>query len=457
MKRLINQFIEQHNLCTKLDSMLIAVSGGVDSIVLAQAMVELGYSVSLAHCNFGLRGEESDLDAQLVQRLASKLDVEIHLKSFDTEQYSEKEHVSIQMAARSLRYEWFTELCKVHGYTKLATAHHRDDQIETVLLNLTRGTGIKGLEGMQPIRPMKKDVAGPMLIRPLLEMSKDLIRSYAVEHKLEWREDASNASNKYKRNSMRNEVIPLLQKQNINFESRFVESVSKFSEAGKIYAAYVENSIAKIKISETEIDIEQLLKSVSPVSILWELLKPMDFHYSTVQDLLACLQNDGETGKTFYSINKMYGVFINRGRLEFGKMDPLDEDSSWDLNLEGDRGSIATAFGLFDYSTLKRGEVEKKELIDPDFAFLDLRNLQFPLKIRKWKAGDRFRPFGMSNYQKVSDFLVNNKVSRFEKEKVCVLLSEEKIVWVAGHRIDNFHGMGEDSTLLLKIRLQKST
>ncbi len=439
MKRDFLSFIEQHNLCTKKDRLLLAVSGGVDSMVLAQLMYDSGFEIYIAHCNFGLRGDESDLDQKFVQDWCNEKKIKGHFTRFDTNSYTEKYGVSTQMAARELRYEWFWKVVEEFNYTKLVTAHHRDDHIETVFLNLARGTGTKGLNG---ILTRNDD-----LIRPMLCFGKDQIVSFAEKEGIKWREDASNDSNKYKRNLLRNKIIPMFNELNVKFKDRMSENIKRFQDSNILLEKFLDQAKAEVLVNDHQLDIKKLMEFETPVLLLNHCLDSKGFSYTQCQHIMDQLQ-DGISGAKFLS--EEHEVLRDRDFLTVR----LKEEGSFLANLMIELNSTEVKKYSHEYGKLSSevlDEVEKQYLKNPDYAYLDYNKLESPLTLRVWKQGDRFVPFGMKNQQKVSDFLINNKVSLFEKEKVCVLLSNKQIVWLVGYRVDSRYGVTDRTTQVLKL------
>lgn len=432
----LHKYNTENGLFRPDDKLLVAVSGGIDSVVLCHLLKEYGAHFAIAHCNFGLRGKESDGDELFVEELAEELEVNIHLKNFDTQNLVKDAGISIQMAARMLRYEWFAELAAKKEYSYIVTAHHQNDLAETILLNLVRGTGIAGLHG---IRPKNGNI-----IRPLLFAGKEEIQEYAKEKKLNWREDSSNGSTKYQRNFLRLEVIPLLKKLNPNFENTLQQSVEKIAAAETVFQNYIEGcryDFLSIKEDHEALEFAFLAEESEPLIILYELLRSYGFNYTQAAEILESL--NAEVGKKFISASHL----LVRDRVAF-IITPITQDTQGDEGLWIEE-NCETAFfpwnGLSLSASVMTG-FEKKDAAS--IAYLDYEKLTFPLYARPWQAGDSFQPFGMKGKKKISDFLNDLKVPVNLKKNITVLLSGNEIVWVAGMRIDDQYKAAENKKTL---------
>lgn len=414
--------IKNENLCSASDQLLLAVSGGVDSVVLCHLCKEAGYKFSIAHCNFGLRGEESEGDELFVNALAARLNVAVHVRKFDTLKYAEVQKVSIQVAARELRYDWFAKLCDSTGSKYVMTAHHRDDNIETLLMNFFKGTGIRGLKGIVP--------KNGGIIRPLLFVSKEVIRTYADEHKVDFREDSSNSSDKYTRNYFRNELIPGLKKVFPQVKENLQENLLRFREIYQVYQAAIDISkqtLMEKKGEDIFIPVLKLLKTNGYRTILFEIIK--DFHFTAAQldDVVRLLYAD--TGK--FVTSSTHRILRNRKWLIMSALVLTDGQifvlNDFETDLDFPAGKLS--FNL----------KETADNISPDplEIQLDPSRIKFPLLIRKWKQGDYFYPLGMAKKKKLSRFLIDQKRSLIEKENTWILESEKRIIWIIGQRIDN--------------------
>lgn len=433
-------FNEQHQLFTPADRLLAAVSGGIDSVVLCQVLHELKVPFGLAHCNFGLRGEESDADELFVKKLAKKFEVPVYVEHFQTQEFAGQEKISIQMAARSLRYDWFEKIRRQHGYDLIATAHHHNDAAESILLNLTKGTGIAGFHGI----PAKVG----RIIRPLLPLTKDDIYDFVTARQLSWREDSSNQNTKYQRNLIRQEVIPLLKKINPNLEQTLAVTIQKVQGVEAVFQAYVDQVRAQVCRQEDEalyLDLSPLRAATSLPVVLAEILKPYLFNYDTVLDIVAAFSST--SGKQFLSPTHL--LVKDREQLVVTARE-LGAFGSYEIQ-EGQP--------LLEHPGLK---LELRELPAEGYkiprgrktAALDYGLLQFPLKVRPWKEGDWFVPLGMNGKKKVSDFLISEKVPANLKSRVLVLTSDKSIVWILGYRPDNRFKVTDKTEKILEAEIK---
>ena len=402
----VKLFIRDSELIQEKDKILIAVSGGRDSIVLLMLLHNLKFSLEVAHCNYQLREEESNADEEFVKVLCEKLNIAFHSKRFETIASAKKEGVSIQMKARELRYSWFSELIQEHSLTKIATAHHLDDQLETILINLTRGTGLKGLRGMKAKREN--------IIRPLLCVSRDEINEFIFENHIPFREDSSNASGKYFRNKIRHEVIPVLKEINPSL----FDAVNNSTKRLRAVEDNWELQYSEWKKNRTTIKYSEIKPST--ISFIQQMLRSKGFSYPDIDKAL----NSESKGRTFKGRNDWilvsgedcFELFIHEypDKKEYF----LDQDLPIDLNIEFSRAPI---------------EIN----ISRNKAYINADKVQGQLRIRKWKKGDWFIPFGMRGKQKISDYFINNKFSLKEKNDIWLLCDSEKVVWIIGHRSDN--------------------
>ncbi|WP_114781641.1 tRNA lysidine(34) synthetase TilS [Botryobacter ruber] len=431
-------FIQTHHLCLPESKMLAAVSGGIDSVVLCEVLHQLKYSFAIAHCNFGLRSEESEADQVFVKKLAKKYGVPFFTENFSTSAFATREKLSIQMAARALRYHWFEQVRQQEGYDFVATAHHSNDVAETILLNITKGTGIAGLHGIQP--------RNGNIIRPLLPLTKDDIYDFVTEQQLIWREDSSNLSTKYQRNKIRHEVIPALKEINPNLEETLQQTAERVSQAEAIVARYIDELGQRAMRQEAEavyISLEPLQGATGLPVVLHELLKPYNFSYPVVLELLEALESI--SGKQFDS--PTHTLVKDRAQLVITPK-----------NLSA-FGSVAIAEGQTEVNEahvhlqLRYVDAAQYKLnTKPHVAALDADLLKFPLKLRPWQEGDWFVPLGMNGKKKISDFLIDRKVPANLKPNVLVLTSEQSIVWVVGQRLDNRFKVTDKTERVLEVR-----
>lgn len=415
-------FIEQNNLFTQQNSILVAVSGGIDSVLLARLFSAAGYSFGIAHCNFGLRGSEADADQQFCRSLATQLSVPFHTINFDTTAYADMHKISIQMAARELRYNWFEQIRQQHNYHLIALGHHKNDTIETILLNLTRGTGIAGLHGILP----KKGV----LVRPLLFLSREEIATVVAEENIFYVEDSSNTSTKYARNKIRHEVIPKLRGLNPSLENTFDNNLRHFRQLEELLALKVEEARIHLFIQhDDEIHIAvDAVKALQPQQLLlYKLLQPYGFAEPVVDDVIASL--DAQSGKWFASAT--HQLTIDRGKLILVENNPASVESitinetDHEVHFNGQRVAI-----LHDDSPLIIKD-------NPFSVSIDRDKLIYPLSIRHWQQSDYFYPLGMNARKKLSDFFINLKIPLHKKQHIPLLVNGNgDIMWIAGYRPD---------------------
>lgn len=434
-------YIKEKELFKPQDKVLLAVSGGIDSVVMSTLFSEAGFDFAIAHCNFGLREEESDADEKFVRKLARKAKVDCHVKHFDTQQFAEDHSLSIQMAARELRYNWFEELAEAQGYQYIALAHHKGDLLETMLLNLTRGTGIAGLHGITPKRGR--------FIRPLLFASKDDIYAYVTENQLIWREDSSNASTKYYRNKIRHDVIPALQELNPKLEQTFQQTAEKVGAVERLFYRQADALRQKVLLpqgSDSLLQLQPVLDSTEPTLFLSELLNPWGFSYAQAKEVLAVYREAPTVaGKVFDS--PTHRLNLDRGQLVIS---PKSLQQYQSLEIEEGTESIDYAGWKLQFSAKPREGYRIKA--NRYLASLDKNKVKYPLKLRKWKAGDWFCPLGMNKKKKLSDFMIDEKIPLNLKERVFVLTSGESIVWVLGYRIDDRFKLTDKSTEVLEVK-----
>jgi tRNA(Ile)-lysidine synthase len=410
--------------------LLIACSGGLDSVVLTYLMKELNYEIALAHCNFSLRGKESDGDEMFVIGLAKNLEIPVFAETFDTKKFAKEHKISTQMAARELRYNWFSEILKDFKYDFLLTAHHLDDDLETFFINLSRGTGLNGLTGI----PKENN----KIIRPLLKFSREEILKYAEENNLKWREDSSNQKTDYLRNTLRLEVLPQFKKVNDSVLKNFQKTQQNLKASQNLiedYLALVYNLVVTEATDSYKINIQKIKDLPHTEALLYELLNSFGFtEWDDVSQLL-----DAQTGKKVFS--KTHQLLKNRDELILTEISKENFSEEFSVPKEG----VVFPINLKIESAEYIGETEK------NLIYVASEKLNFPLKLRKWERGDSFHPFGMKGKKKLSKFFKDEKIPLTEKEKIWLLLSDEKIVWVIGHRMDDRFKVTKDSKKILKI------
>ncbi len=434
------EYIESQKLVSPDDKILLTVSGGVDSMVLLHLFTRLGYSVGVAHCNFCLRGAESDEDEVLVEDQARKCGAPHYNKRFDTQAEILRTGDSMEMTARRLRYDWFYELCEEHGYTTIAVAHHADDSIETFFINLMRGTGLRGLTGIR--REYGR------VVRPLMFASRRDILEYALQNKIPFREDSSNRSTKYLRNKIRLGLIPRIREIKTNFTELMRGNIAHLTKTQSFVDACIkriesrvvskDESIHRVRVGDIEGDFPRDF-------VVYELLSSIyGFKGDVVTRLLASYDAQ-HSGRRFYS--KGYVAYVDREDILVTK---IPSEDSCEVSFDESEQRVYCGASTLHLDYMDIDLVESMNTPD-NCALVDADKLSYPLTLRRWRDGDSFIPFGMAGRKKVSDFLIDQKVSQPEKERQFVLLSGEHIVWVVGRRIDNRYRLTTESENVLKI------
>lgn len=420
----------------KEKKLLVAISGGMDSVALTQLCYQSNLKISLAHCNFNLRGKESDEDEAFVLQLAEDMELEVFVESFDTETYAQDHKLSIQMAARELRYTWFEELANQLHYDYILTAHHADDNLETFFINLSRGTGLDGLVGIPEINGK--------LIRPLLLFSREDIELFVEKSNLKWREDSSNAATKYLRNKLRHEVIPKLKEMNPQLLQNFNKTQSNLREGADFIESVTETIFYEVvdKIEDETIyfNVEKIKDRPHPKANLYQLLKNYGFsQWNDVADLL-----NAQTGK--YVQSQTHRLLRNRDHLILFRN---IESAQVNIQVFEADTQVQTPMGILS--------VENKNLMGEssnETVYVDKDLLKFPLTVRHWENGDYFYPFGMKGKKKLSKFFKDEKYSTLEKENALVICSDNNIVWILNKRLDNRFKVTESTKNILKISTQ---
>ena len=430
-------YITSNHLINKGDRILVALSGGVDSMVLAELLRREGYDIAFAHCNFHLRGKESDDDEQFVREYAERVGVKLFVKQFDTLDFVENNKVSVEMAARDLRYTWFDELVN-SDFDKLALAHHADDQIETFFINLLRGSGIKGLKAMQP--------CNGMYIRPLLWASREEIKQFAIENGIQWREDSTNSDTLYLRNKIRHDLMPVFDSIKTESREKILESVNHLASENQLYRELLKEKISQIETVDGvlhSVEKSSLQQVVIPTEgrnllqskqLLFEWIRSFGFSYSQCESIFAAL--DGEPGKEFYSND--YQLFVEKEKIDiFPKA----------LN------AINTLNAL-KVSQFEKTSNFKLQTSNSNIAQLDYDSLKLPLRTRFWQQGDRFHPLGMRGTKLVSDFFNDLNFTAFQKQTTQILVdSDDRIVWIVGYRIDDRFKITDKTKTIYEIKL----
>ena len=459
--------IKEQNLFQPKDKLLVAVSGGVDSVVLCELCKQAGYDFVIAHCNFQLRGEESERDELFVSSLGKKYGTEILVKKFDTVIYAKENKISIQEAARELRYSWFAKLagCRESGVKSresgvksrdsgvwsqdaepiirdyLLTAHHADDNAETLLMNFCRGTGLHGLTGI----PVISAIAS--VRRPLLEFSKVELLAFAKEHKLEFVEDSSNQSSEYTRNLFRNEIIPAISRVYPQVKENLLDNIHRFKEIEHLYSIVIDELKKKIcrkKGKEIYISVKQLL-GYHNKALIYNIISDHGFSEKQVEEVMKLAGS--ESGH--YIENASHRIIKHR---HWFIIAPKQDAAAINIIIKESDKNILFALGTLSLEIVS--SINYKSQTANTVACLDAKEITFPMLLRKWKTGDYFYPLGMKKKKKVSRFFIDHKLSKTEKEKAWVLEMNQKIIWVVSHRIDERFKITEKTKLVLKITVR---
>tara|TARA_R110002072_G_scaffold166686_4_gene320027 strand:+ start:1657 stop:2985 length:1329 start_codon:yes stop_codon:yes gene_type:complete len=427
LEKSILNFFEKQRIDISKKQFLLACSGGKDSMVLAYALKNLSINFAIAHCNFQLRPFESDKDESFVQDFCKLHKIPFYVRKFQTQKLAELHAKSIQMTARELRYSFFHELIKEHSFSAVLTAHHLDDSMETQIINLGRGTGIKGLRGIAP--------KNGEILRPIHLSSRNEIDNYQVVKNISWREDQSNASDKYQRNYIRHHINPHLKNSKEGFEKGYQSSLKNIQSDIELFEFMLENiknEICYDRETGFDIDLQKLNKYPSISSILNYILSPLGFaDLPSLENILEL-----ETGKGFETKN--YQAVVNRDKLLIREKTMLDQEV---FSIEKKASILETPVKL-SLERIKVQDLDFKNLA-ANSAALDFDKLQFPLVLRKWKKGDRFQALGMKKSKKLSDFFIDQKLNLFEKSALWLLCSGEDIVWIIGYRINDLYKITE--------------
>jgi tRNA(Ile)-lysidine synthase len=453
------EYINEHNLFHQKDNLFLAVSGGVDSVVLCELCIQAGFDFSIAHCNFQLRGKESDRDEIFVRSLGEKYGVQVLVKKFDTENYARERKKGIQEAARDLRYEWFAELIdNRHPYSHreaigksihesrltteyLLTAHHADDNIETVLMNFCRGTGLQGLNGI----PNKTG----RIRRPLLGFWKSELLEFAKENQLEFVEDSSNQSSKYSRNLFRNEIIPLISKVYPEIKSNLLDNIDRFRAVTSLYATLADDlkkKLCKKKNNEIHIPIKQLM-SYKNTALIFEIIGDYGFTDKQVDEVIKLAES--ESGKFIQAPNSNYRMIKFRNWFIISPAAGIEAET---VLIEEGTSNVQCSMFNVQLSTVANCQLPTSNNV----ACFDAKGIKYPLILRRRKEGDYFYPLGMKKKKKLSRFLIDQKLSKTQKEKTWVLEMNKKIIWVVGLRIDDRFKVTDKTKQILKVSLETS-
>ena len=431
--------IHRQHLFTKNDRLLLAVSGGIDSVVLGQLCKLAGFDFGVAHCNFQLRGDASNTDEDFVKALAENWSAPFYSIRFNTNEFAAANRLSVQEAARELRYEWFTEIKKREGFDYILTAHHANDNIETLVMNFFRGTGMNGLTGIKE----KNDA----LLRPLLFAKRTELEQFLKEQSLSFVQDASNLKDDYTRNFIRNRLLPQLAAIYPEVEQNLIHNVHRFREINILYQQSVAQYRKKLvteKGTEQHIPVLLLLKTAAPLTVLFEIIKDYGFSAGQLPDVFALTGSD--PGR--FVASATHRVIRDRRHLIIAPLAPLERSR---VLIE----QPGTCF--FDEGTLsfRLGENAGAIPAITTTVWLDARHIRFPITLRPWKTGDYFYPLGMAKKKKVARFLIDQKLTTTQKEKVWVLEMEQRIIWIVGHRIDHRFRVTDTTQQILEINYLK--
>ena len=456
-------YINRYHLIAEGDRLVLALSGGIDSMVLANLLLKMKVDFAVAHCNFHLRGKESDGDERFVREYAEKSGIQCYVKYFDTEQYAAEQGVSIEMAARDLRYAWFEELRQQLGYDKIAVAHHADDQAETFFINLLRGAGLRGLKGMQP--------QNGVIIRPLLWASREQIHQYAVENQITWREDHTNAETIYLRNKIRNQLLPVFDELHPEARQGLYKSLEHLSSENELYRELLKEKLSQIVKKEdgvqsfpidsvecfaflnsqltssnaSHFSIVNSQLSILNSQLIFEWLRNYGFNPDQCQFIFGAIQTG--IGNKYYS--PTHQLVIGRNELQLSEIKFVEDEE-----MQIERGEEETFSPI--HLRFSRFEKTADFVIDksPEVALLDADKIQFPLTLRHWRHGDRFHPLGMKGSKLLSDFFVDQRFTEAQKENVLLLVAaDNQILWVVGHRIDDRFKIDNRTTTVFECKL----
>jgi len=432
------RFLKERNLLQ--GKFLAAVSGGIDSVVLCELCKQSGIHFSIAHCNFQLRGEESERDENFVRSIGEKYAVELFVKKFNTAAYANQNKISVQEAARDLRYDWFVQLKNEKGFSFTLLAHHADDNIETLLMNFFRGTGLEGLTAMP-----EENREDKYILRPLLDVRRKEIIEFAKQNNLSWAEDSSNASSKYTRNFFRNELLPAIKKAYPQVEENLLANIERMKKTNEVYQPAVEELKKKICeqfAAEIRIPVLKLMK-YQHSSIIYEIIKDYGFGEKQVEEVIKLA--DAESGK--FIENEHYQIIKNRKWFVIARKAANTDTTAIEEGME----KVYFGGGELQLKSIpvEKFRLQKKE----DIAQLDAKHIEFPLLLRKWKQGDYFYPLGMRKKKKLARFFIDQKLPKNQKENTWVIESNKKIIWIIGMRIDDRFKVVDSTKQVLTINL----
>ena len=448
-------YINRYHLIAEGDKLILALSGGIDSMVLADLLQKAKVEFVAAHCNFHLRGEESDGDDWFVRKFAEKRGIQCFVKHFETEKYAAKYGISIEMAARDLRYAWFEQLRRQLGYDKIAVAHHADDQAETFFINLLRGAGIRGLKGMRP--------QNGVIIRPLLWASREQIRKYAVENHITWREDHTNVETVYLRNRIRNQLLPVFDELQPGARQGLYKSLEHLASENELYRALLKEKLSNLvevqggvsviarrddeAIQNNTLDCHATLAMTKSEQLLFEWLRQYGFNTDQCHFIFEAMESG--IGNKYYS--PTHQLVIGRNELQLSEIKPIvDEEIAIQIGEEEIHSPLNLCFSKLDNSA--------DFIIDksPEVAQLDFDRIRFPLTLRHWRHGDRFHPLGMNGSKLLSDFFVDQKFTEWQKQNTWLLASSnDDILWVVGYRIDERYKVTSETKTVFRCEMKR--
>ncbi|MFN4084022.1 MAG: tRNA lysidine(34) synthetase TilS [Bacteroidia bacterium] len=438
----VEGFIKTNNLFEKNDKLLVALSGGVDSVVLVHVLKNLGYNVSAAHVNFMLRDEESNRDELFVIDLCKKLNINLYTTKVRTKELSKNQNLSIQQTARNFRYSWLNKILTEQNLNKICTAHHANDVAETMLINFTRGTGIEGLIGIKAINNN--------IVRPLLNVSKKQIIEYATQLNINYVEDSSNNETKYTRNKIRHHVIPVLEEINPDFINTTIENSWLISAQHFFYKQYV-TELIKVIVTKTNqqtiIDANKITSFKFSEILLFEIIKDFGFSSFNCFNIIQSYTNK-QTGASFYS--STHKLLVNRNSF---LVEPNTLDENKIIELSENYESINDGYYKLTFKT-----IQKNKLLNfkPNCLYLDKEKLKFPLFLKPIEPGMKFSPLGLKGKKKISDFLIDNKVNLFDKERAKVLISDGKIIAILPYQIDNYYKITDNTKHVYVIKIKEA-
>lgn len=443
----LKNFVNENGLFLPDEKILLAVSGGPDSVAMLDMFSKSGYNFAISHVNFKLRNQDSEDDEQFVRDLSKKYNAKLFVATFDTKSYAEQNKISIEMAARDLRYNEFERISLENGYNHIAVAHHQDDAIETFMLNLTRGTGIRGLTGMR--------IKNEKVIRPMLCFSRKEIENYLNDNNLSYRIDKSNLETVYSRNKIRNNIIPLFESINPAFRQNIRDTLTYLAQTENIYLEEIERAKSNVLIKQENkiiVLLDKLKEYSQPQCLMFEILRDYGFknaHNITIEKALEC-----ESGKIFLS--EQYKLLKDRDCLIITEIsDPITTNTSRYIEkINITKGSFTDDNHIFEFEILKNDE-NFKPVRDPFTAYFDYEKLTFPIELRYRQNGDKFQPFGKNETKKLSDYFIDNKLNVNDKDKIRIMCSNQNIIWICGMRADNRLRVSNKTERILKMTMKK--